>query len=158
MALRNIVTEGDDVLRKHAREVLEINDRIRDITEDMVQTMRAEHGLGLAAPQVGILRRIIVIEMDGQLYQLINPEIVETRGEQFEEEGCLSVPGMIGRVRRPQYVRIKGFSPEGNSVEYEGEDLLAVAFCHECDHLDGILFIDKAEQIHSADQAAEDEE
>ncbi|HPF18655.1 MAG: peptide deformylase [Bacillota bacterium] len=158
MALRNIVTEGDDVLRKHAREVLEINDRIRDITEDMVQTMRAEHGLGLAAPQVGILRRIIVIEMDGQLYRLINPEIVETRGEQFEEEGCLSVPGMIGRVRRPQYVRIKGFSPEGNPVEYEGEGLLAVAFCHECDHLDGILFIDKAEQIHSADQAAEDEE
>jgi peptide deformylase len=156
MALRNIVTEGDDVLRKRAREVAEINDRIREITEDMVQTMRAESGLGLAAPQVGILRRIIVVEVDGQLYQLINPEIVETQGEQFEEEGCLSVPGLVGRVRRPQYIRIKGLSPQGEPVEYEGEGLLAVAFCHECDHLDGILYTDKAEGIHSASE--EDEE
>ncbi len=156
MALRNIVTEGDDVLRKRAREVTEINDRIRGITEDMVQTMRAESGLGLAAPQVGILRRIIVVEVDGQLYQLINPEIVETQGEQFEEEGCLSVPGLVGRVRRPQYIRITGLSPQGEPVEYEGEGLLAVAFCHECDHLDGILYTDKAEGIHSASE--EDEE
>lgn len=156
MALRNIVTEGDDVLRKRAREVAEINDRIREITEDMVQTMRAESGLGLAAPQVGILRRIIVVEVDGQLYQLINPEIVETQGEQFEEEGCLSVPGLVGRVRRPQYIRITGLSPQGEPVEYEGEGLLAVAFCHECDHLDGILYTDKAEGIHSASE--EDEE
>ena len=155
MALRNIVTEGDDVLRKRAREVTEINDRIRGITEDMVQTMRAEYGLGLAAPQVGILRRIIVVEVDGQLYQLINPEIVETRGEQYEEEGCLSVPGLVGRVRRPQYVKIKGSSPEGESVEYEGEDLLAIVFCHECDHLDGVLYTDKADNVRSA---AEDEE
>lgn len=155
MALRNIVTEGDDVLRKRAREVTEINDRIRGITEDMVQTMRAEYGLGLAAPQVGILRRIIVVEVDGQLYQLINPEIVETHGEQYEEEGCLSVPGLVGRVRRPQYVKIKGSSPEGESVEYEGEDLLAIVFCHECDHLDGVLYTDKADNVRSA---AEDEE
>ena len=158
MALRKIVTEGDDVLRKRAREVTEINDRIRGITEDMVQTMRAECGVGLAAPQVGILRRIIVVEVDGQLYPLINPEIVETRGEQYEEEGCLSVPGLVGRVRRPQYVRIKGSSPEGESVEYEGEDLLAVVFCHECDHLDGVLYTDKADSVRSAEEAEEEAE
>ncbi|HCU07662.1 MAG TPA: peptide deformylase [Clostridiales bacterium] len=158
MALRNIVTEGDDVLRKRAREVTEINDRIREITEDMVQTMRAECGLGLAAPQVGILRRIIVVEVDGQLYQLINPEIVETRGEQYEEEGCLSVPGLVGRVRRPQYVRIKGSTPQGESVEYEGEDLLAVVFSHECDHLDGVLYTDKADNVRSAAEAEEETE
>ena len=158
MALRNIVTEGDDVLRKRAREVTEVNDRVREITEDLVQTMRAESGLGLAAPQVGVLRRIIVVEVDGQLYQLINPEIVETQGEQFEEEGCLSVPGLVGRVRRPQYIRIKGLSPQGEPVEYEGEGLLAVAFCHECDHLDGILYTDKAEGIHSASEDDEEEQ
>lgn len=158
MALRNIVTEGDDVLRKRAREVTEVNDRVREITEDMVQTMRAEAGLGLAAPQVGVLRRIIVVEVAGQLYQLINPEIIETEGEQFEEEGCLSVPGLVGRVRRPQYVRIKGLSPQGNPVEHEGEGLLAVAFCHECDHLDGILYTDKAEQVHSASEDDEEEQ
>ena len=158
MALRNIVTEGDDVLRTRAREVTEVNDRVREITEDLVQTMRAESGLGLAAPQVGVLRRIIVVEVDGQLYQLINPEIVETQGEQFEEEGCLSVPGLVGRVRRPQYIRIKGLSPQGEPVEYEGEGLLAVAFCHECDHLDGILYTDKAEGIHSASEDDEEEQ
>ncbi len=158
MALRNIVTEGDDVLRKRAREVTEVNDRVREITEDMVQTMRAESGLGLAAPQVGVLRRIIVVEVAGQLYQLINPEIIETEGEQFEEEGCLSVPGLVGRVRRPQYVRIKGLSPQGDPVEYEGEGLLAVAFCHECDHLDGVLYTDKAEQVHSASEDDEEEQ
>ena len=121
MALRNIVTEGDDVLRKRAREVTEVNDRVREITEDMVQTMRAESGLGLAAPQVGVLRRIIVVEVAGQLYQLINPEIIETEGEQFEEEGCLSVPGLVGRVRRPQYVPDQRAVSSGRPVEYEGK-------------------------------------
>lgn len=155
MALRNIVTEGDAVLRKRAREVTEINDRVRGIVEDMVETMRAQYGVGLAAPQVGILRRIVVVELDGVLYTLINPVIVETEGEQYEEEACLSVPGLMGRVKRPKYVKIQGLSPDGLPVEYEGEDLLAVAFCHECDHLDGILYTDKADDIHSA---AENEE
>jgi peptide deformylase len=155
MALRNIIIEGDEVLRKRAREVTEINDRIKSIVEDMVETMRSQYGVGLAASQVGILRRIVVIELDGVLYQLINPVIVETEGEQYEEEACLSVPGLMGRVKRPQHVKIKGLSPEGLPVEYEGEDLLAVAFCHECDHLDGILYTDKADNIHSA---REDEE
>lgn len=158
MALRNIVTEGDDVLRKKAREVKEITPHILEITQDMVQTMRAAHGIGLAAPQVGILRRIIVVELEGQLYQLINPQIVEARGEQCEEEACLSVPGLMGNVLRPQYVRIRGLSPEGTPVEYEGEDLLAVAFCHECDHLDGVLFTDKAQHVHSSEEPEEEAE
>ena len=156
MALRNIVTEGDEVLRKKAREVTEINDRIKGIVEDMVETMRSQYGVGLAAPQVGILRRIMVVELEDVLYQLINPVIVETEGEQYEEEACLSVPGLTGRVKRPKYVKIKGLSPEGLPVEYEGEDLLAVAFCHECDHLDGILYTDKADNVHSASEAEED--
>lgn len=156
MALRNIVTEGDDVLRKKAKEVTEINDRVKAIVEDMVETMRAQYGIGLAAPQVGILRRIIVIELDDVLYTIINPVIVESSGEQYEEEACLSVPGLMGRVRRPKYVKIKGLSPEGQPVEYEGEDLLAVAFCHECDHLDGILYTDKADNIHSAAEESEE--
>lgn len=155
MALRNIITEGDEVLRKKSREVTEINDRVKSIVEDMVETMRSENGVGLAAPQVGVLRRIVVIELDDVLYQLINPVITETRGQQYEEEACLSVPGLMGRVKRPQYVKIKGLSPEGLPVEYEGEDLLAVAFCHECDHLDGILYTDKADNIHEAQQDEE---
>ncbi|NCB41476.1 MAG: peptide deformylase [Clostridia bacterium] len=157
MALRNIITDGDEGLRKKAREVTEINDRIKGIVEDMVETMRAQHGIGLAAPQVGILKRIIVIELEGVLYTIINPVIVQTEGEQYEEEACLSVPGLMGRVKRPQYVKIKGLSLEGIPVEYEGEDLLAVAFCHECDHLDGILYIDKADGIHSSLEEEEDE-
>lgn len=155
MALRNIITEGDEVLRKKSREVTDINDRVRIIVDDMIETMRAEQGVGLAAPQVGILRRIVVIELDDVLYPLINPVITETQGEQYEEEACLSVPGLMGRVKRPQYVKIKGSSPEGLPVEYEGEGLLAVAFCHECDHLDGILYTDKADNIHAAEQDEE---
>ncbi len=160
MALRNIVTEGDEVLRKKSREVTEINDRIRNIIDDMIDTMRDRHGVGLAAPQVGILRRIIVVEVDGILYKIVNPVIVEQEGEQYEEEACLSVKDLIGKVRRPQYVKIRGLSPEGEPVEYEAEDFLAVAFCHECDHLDGILFIDKADDIHSNQESdtEEDEE
>jgi len=158
MALRNIITEGDEGLRKRAREVTEINDRVKGIVEDMVETMRSQHGIGLAAPQVGILRRIVVIEIGGVLYTLINPVVLETKGEQYEEEACLSVPGLMGRVKRPHYVKIKGLSLEGAPVEYEGEDLLAVAFCHECDHLDGILYIDKADDIHSSREDEEDEE
>lgn len=158
MALRNIVTEGDEVLRKRAREVTEVTPHVFQIIEDMVETMREAHGIGLAAPQVGILRRIIVVELNGQLYPIINPLIVETRGQQYEEEACLSVPGMAGKVLRPQYVRIQGRSPQGAPVEYEGEDLLAVAFCHECDHLDGVLFTDKTDQVHSSDDSDEEEE
>lgn len=152
MALRNVVREGDQVLRKKSRPVEKIDDRIRQILDDMLETMRLEDGVGLAAPQVGILRRMFVIEVDDQIIYLINPEFVETEGEQYEEEGCLSVPGMAGKVVRPAYVKMKGLGREGEPVEYEGTDLLARALCHEYDHLDGILFIDKAEDLHNAEE------
>ena len=158
MALRTIVTEGDPILRKICKPVKEVNDRIRATLDDMLETMRQAEGVGLAGPQVGILRRMFVVEVPTEtdeegnilktaVYELINPEIVETRGEVEEEEACLSLPGVEGVVKRPAYVKIKGLDRNGKPVEYEGEGLLAKAFCHENDHLDGILFTDKARDI-----------
>lgn len=147
MGLRKIREEGDEVLRKKCKEVTEINDRIRELLDDLTETMRDAEGVGLAAPQVGILRRVEVVEVDGQLYELINPVIVEKDGDQFEYEACLSCPGKQGRVHRPAHVKIEALDRNGNKVSYEGEDLLARAFCHETDHLDGVLFVDKAEEV-----------
>lgn len=152
MALRNIVLEGDEILRKRAREVTEINDRIIMILDDMLETMRAQDGVGIAAPQVGILKRILIIEIDGQVIELINPEILETEGVQAEDEGCLSIPGMIGTVERPEYIKVKGMNREGQEVTYEGTGLLSVALSHEYDHLDGILYTDKATNVREADR------
>lgn len=159
MALRKILTEEDETLRKVCRPVTEITDRIRSILDDMADTMHDAGGVGLAAPQVGILRRMFVVQIDpeGPLYELINPQIMETDGEQCGEEGCLSVPGYVGTVTRPNYVKIKGLDRNGNSVEYEGTELLARAFLHENDHLDGILYTQKATDIHYADQNEEQE-
>lgn len=151
MALRNIFVDGDDILRKKARKVEEINDRIIEILDDMIDTMRDMEGIGIAAPQVGILKSMFVVELEDKVYELINPEIIETRGEVLEEEACLSVPGKIGIVKRPEYVKIKGLDRTGKEVTYEGEGLLAKAFCHENDHLSGILYIDKAEEIYEAE-------
>lgn len=147
MALRTIREEGDSVLRKKCREVTEINDRILEILDDLTETMRDAQGVGLAAPQVGILRRIEVVEVDGVLYELINPVIVEAEGDQYEYEACLSCPGKQAKVHRPAHVKIEALDRNGNKVSYEGEDLLARAFCHETDHLDGILYVDKAEEV-----------
>ena len=144
MALRNIVAEGDDILRKRAKEVTEINDRINSILDDMLETMREQDGVGIAAPQVGILKRMFIVEIEEHLIELINPEIMEVDGIQIEEEGCLSVPGIIGTVERPAYVKMKGLNREGKEMIYEGTALMAIALCHELDHLDGTLFIDKA--------------
>lgn len=144
MALRNIVAEGDDVLRKRSKEVTEINDRINSILDDMLETMRGQDGVGIAAPQVGILKRMFIVEIEEHLIELINPEIVEVDGIQLEEEGCLSVPGIIGTVERPAYVKMKGLNREGKEMIYEGTELMAIALCHELDHLNGTLFIDKA--------------
>ena len=152
MALRNIVYEGDEILRKRAREVTEINDRIRMILDDMLETMRAQNGAGIAAPQVGILKRMFVAEADGETIELINPEILETEGVQEEDEGCLSVPGLIGTVERPAYIKMKGLNREGQEVIYEGTGFLPVVLSHEYDHLDGILYTDKASNIRSADK------
>lgn len=147
MALRNIVIKGDDILRKRAKEVTEINDRIHMILDDMQETMRVNNGVGLAAPQVGILKRMFIVNIEDQLIELINPEIVETEGIQNEEEGCLSIPGFYGMVERPARIKIKGLNRDGQAVTYEGTDMLAVALSHEYDHLEGVLYTDKAVNI-----------
>ena len=144
MALRNIVTLGDEVLRKKCRPVGEVTERIQTLVDDMIETMHDANGVGLAAPQVGVMRRIFVVDIGEGPIVLINPEIIEMSGEQTGEEGCLSLPGKAGTVTRANYVKIKGLDREGNEQVYEGTELLARAFCHENDHLDGILYIDKA--------------
>ncbi|GKX31688.1 peptide deformylase 1 [Vallitalea longa] len=147
MALRQIRTVGDDILRKKAREVKEITKNIKVLTEDMIETMKSANGCGLAAPQVGMLKRIVVIDVgDGPLV-LINPKIVETKGEQINPEACLSVPGKSGIVKRPEYVKAEATNLDGERYTIEGTELLAIALCHETDHLDGQLFIDIAEKI-----------
>lgn len=147
MALRQIRTVGDDILRKKSREVKEITKNIKVLAEDMIETMKSANGCGLAAPQVGILKRIVVIDVgDGPLV-LINPKIVETKGEQINPEACLSVPGKSGVVKRPEYVKAEATNLDGERYTIEGTELLAIALCHETDHLDGQLFIDIAENI-----------
>ena len=138
MALRQIVKIGEPVLRKKSKVVKEINDRIIELLDDMADTMYEADGVGLAAPQVGILKRVVVIDIGDGLIELINPEIIETEGEYLDNEGCLSVPGECGDVLRPYRVKVRAQNRFGETVEIEGEDLLARAFCHDVDHLDGI--------------------
>jgi peptide deformylase len=157
MALRNIVLEGDEILRKRAREVTEVNEKIRIMLDDMVETMKANHGAGLAAPQVGLFKRMFVAEVDGEIIELINPEILETEGVQEEDEGCLSVPGMIGTVERPAYIKMKGLDRYGQEVVYEGTGFLPIVLSHEYDHLDGILYTDKATNIREADHDGDED-
>ncbi|MBP3372864.1 MAG: peptide deformylase [Clostridia bacterium] len=160
MALRNIVKEGDSVLRKKCRPVVKFDDRLAGILDDMRDTMYQAQGVGLAAPQVGILRRMVVIDcsMDKTEYiELINPEIIATEGEQEGTEGCLSVPGVVGWVKRPMKVTVRAQDRFGEFFEVTGEELLARAFCHELAHLDGELFIDVMEyEVEPEDE--EDEE
>lgn len=143
MAIRRIVKEGDDTLRKISRPVKQIDKRILELLDDMRQTMYANDGVGLAAPQVGILRRVVVIDVGDELYELINPEIVSTEGDVVDVEGCLSVPGRRGKVARPETVTVRALDRKGELREYTGTGLLARAFCHEIDHLDGTLYLDK---------------
>lgn len=145
MAIRNIRTEGDEILRKKCKEVTEITPKIITLIEDMVETMYDANGVGLAAPQVGILKRIVVIDAGEGLHVLINPVILETDGEQTGGEGCLSVPGKTATVTRPNYVKVKALDREMKEFVLEGTELLARAICHECDHLEGVLYVDKAE-------------
>lgn len=145
MALRTVRIMGDDVLRKKCREVKEVNDRIRTLIDDMFETMYETNGVGLAAPQVGVLKRIVVIDVGEGPIVMINPVILETSGEQTGDEGCLSLPGKSGVVTRPNYVKAHAFNEEMEEFEIEGTELLARAICHECDHLDGILYVDKVE-------------
>ena len=143
MAKLKIVKFGDPTLRKVSRPVTEITPRILTLLDDMIDTMRAEGGCGLAAPQVGVLRRIAVIEVDeGDVIELINPKIIAFAGEQTEQEGCLSNPGEYGITKRPKAVTVRAMNRHGEEFEVSGSDLLARAICHECDHLDGKLYID----------------
>ena len=149
MALRTIRVEGDPVLTKVSRPVDKMTPRNHELIMDMLDTMYDAMGVGLAAPQVGILKRIVVIDVGEGPIVLINPEILETSGEQTGDEGCLSVPGMAGQVTRPNYVKVKALDIDMNEVEYEGEGLLARAFCHEIDHLDGKMYTDLVEgELH----------
>ena len=157
MAIREIRTMGDEVLTKVCTEVKMMTPRTAILIEDMLDTMYEAQGVGLAAPQVGVLRRIVVIDVGEGPIILINPEILETSGEQTGDEGCLSVPGKAGCVTRPDYVKVKALDENMEEVVYEGEGLLARAFCHEIDHLDGHLYVEKVEgEIH--DVTYEDEE
>jgi len=142
MAIRNIREAGDDVLRKKSKTVTEMTPRLKQIIEDMFETMYDAYGVGLAAPQVGILKKVVVIDVDDQPYVLINPEILETSGEQTGSEGCLSLPGKHAVVTRPDYVKVKAQDVDMNWYELEGTEMLARAICHECDHLEGVLYTD----------------
>ena len=161
MAIREIRQIGDSVLEKVCKEVKELTPRMQVLIEDMLDTMYETGGVGLAAPQVGVLRRIVVIDVGEGPIILINPEILETDGEQTGDEGCLSVVGKAGLVTRPNYVKVKALDENMQEVIYEGEELLARAFCHEIDHLDGHLYVEKVEgELHDVnyDDVEEEEE
>ncbi len=153
MAIREVRQENEDILRKISKKVEVIDDRILNLLDDMAETMYKANGCGLAAPQVGILRRVIVIDTGDGLIELINPVIVYENGEQVGNEGCLSVLGKIGEVTRPEKVIVKGQNRKGEFVQYDAKDFLAVVFCHEIDHLNGVLYIDKARNITSTDNS-----
>ena len=153
MAKLKIVKMGDDILRKVCRPVEKITPRIVTLLDDMIETMRDADGVGLAAPQVGILRRIAVIEVEpGEVIELINPKIIAYAGEQEEQEGCLSIPGRWGITKRPKHVTVRATNRHGEEFEMSGSDLLARAFCHELDHLEGKVFIDRAIRMLEDDE------
>ena len=158
MAIRNIREDGDEVLRKVCKPVTQMTDRLATLIDDMFDTMYEANGVGLAAPQVGVLRRIVVIDIgEGEPLVLINPVIVESDGEQVGAEGCLSLPGLQGEVARPQHVICKALDRDMKEITVEGEDLLARAICHELDHLDGILYKDLAiDGLYKVDPVSED--
>ena len=157
MALRTIRVQGDSVLTKKSRTVDKMTPRIGELITDMLDTMYDAMGVGLAAPQVGILKRVVVIDVGESPIVLINPEILETSGEQTDDEGCLSVPGMAGQVTRPNYVKVKALDVNMNEQIYEGEGLLARAFCHEIDHLDGKMYTELVEgELHKVTYDEED--
>ena len=159
MAIRQVRTIGDDILRKECKPVKEITPRIAELIEDMFETMYESNGCGLAAPQVGVLKRIVVIDVGEGPIVLINPQIIESSGEQTGEEGCLSVPGKFGIVTRPDRVKVRAFDENMNEFEMEGEGLLARAFCHELDHLDGKLYVELAEDgLHEVSYDEEDQD
>ena len=146
MALRNIRKLGDDILRKKCRPVDSVDGKITTLLDDLADTMRHANGVGLAAPQVGILKRVVVIDIGDGLIELINPEIIDQKGSITDVEGCLSVPGKWGTVTRPEVVTVKALDRNGKEITIKGKGMLAKALCHELDHLDGVVFVDKVEK------------
>lgn len=157
MAIRNIRVMGDPILEKTCKEVKEMTPRLKELIDDMFDTMYEANGVGLAAPQVGVLKRIVVVDVTGEdPIVLINPRILESSGEQTGGEGCLSVPGKSGTVTRPNYVKVLAYDRDMKPVELEGTELLARAFCHEIDHLDGKMYVDLVEGgIHNVEEGEE---
>lgn len=145
--LREIIKEGDEVLRKKCHKVEKFDEKLHALLDDMYETMQEANGVGLAAPQVGILRRIAVVDVGDGKIELVNPEIIKESGEQTGDEGCLSFPGKWGEVTRPMKVTVKAQDRYGNEFRIKGTELLARAFCHEIDHLDGVVFIDKVNKM-----------
>ena len=143
MAIRNVVKMGDPVLNKKCKKEVDFDERLHELLDDMAETMYENDGVGLAAPQVGIIRRAVVVDVGSGLIELINPEIIESSGEQTDPEGCLSVEDYIGDVTRPNYVKVKAQDRNGKDILVEGTGFLARAFCHELDHLEGILFVER---------------
>lgn len=160
MAIRQVVKIGDEVLRKKSRPVEKLDRRMLTLLDDMAETMYEEDGVGLAAPQVGVLRRAITVDVGDEngLFQLINPEIVSQEGEQEGPEGCLSVPGRHGMVPRPAHVKVRAVNRMGKPVEIDAEGLLAICLCHEIDHLNGILYVDKQTREVSDEELAAQQE
>lgn len=151
MAIRNILKDTEPLLRKKSRTVEQIDERVITLLDDMKETLATANGVGLAAPQVGILKRIIIVDTGDEILELINPVITKQSGHQDSFEGCLSVPGVRGHVDRPKKVTVQGYDREGNLMEYKAQDFVATILCHECDHLDGILFTDKATRLGQDD-------
>ena len=159
MALRNILVEGEPTLHKVSRKVTKFDDRLHELIDDMVETLRDANGAGLAAPQVGVLRRVVVVDTGEEVLELVNPEILEAEGEQTGLEGCLSVPGKWGLVTRPAVVRVRAQDRDGSWFEVEGEEFVARAFCHEIDHLDGHMYVELVEgELHDVGAEPEEEE
>ena len=156
MAIREIVKKGDEVLNKKCHPVTKFDERLHTLLDDMGETLRDADGVGLAAPQVGILRQVVVvINEDDEIIELVNPEIVKTSGEQFGLEGCLSVPGVYGFVKRPNVVTVRAQDRDGQWFEATGEELIARCFCHECDHLDGHLYREKVYRYPTQEELEE---
>ena len=158
MGLRKILTDKDPALHKVCKTVVNFDERLHKLLDDMRETLIESGGVGLAAPQVGILRRVVLVDNGEEILELVNPSLVETDGEQEGPEGCLSIPGLYGLVKRPYYAKVRAQDRNGNWYEAEGEELTARCFCHELDHLDGIVYTEIMERLLSEDELIADEE
>ena len=158
MGLRKILTDKDPALHKVCRPVEKFDGRLHKLLDDMAETLEQANGVGLAAPQIGILRRVVLVDTGEKVLELINPTLLETSGEQVGAEGCLSVPGKYGLVKRPNYAKVRAQDRTGNWYEAEGEELIARCFCHELDHLDGIVYTEVMERFLTDEELAGDED